>query len=98
MNQPSLFKDPTRGQAEPKESAHPFPAEERAQKVKEKRLSNQCQRILERLQKGPATNVELAAISLKYTSRISDLRKLGHVIECKRLGGGLTRYTLRLTP
>lgn len=42
------------------------------------RLTRQCQAILDRLACGPATNKELAAFALKYTSRISDLRKAGH--------------------
>lgn len=58
------------------------------------RLNNQCQRILDRLRAGPATNDDLSALSLKYTGRISDLRKAGHVIRCTRIGGGLTRYEL----
>ena len=33
-----------------------------------------------RLQQGPATNVELAALALKYTSRLSDLRAAGYTI------------------
>jgi len=40
------------------------------------RLSGQLEQIMDRLLQGPVTNNELAAISLKYTSRISDLRKL----------------------
>lgn len=50
--------------------------------------------ILERLTQGPATNHELSQISLKYTSRISDLRKAGYTILCSRLHGGLTQYEL----
>jgi hypothetical protein len=46
-----------------------------------KRLSKQCQLILERLQAGDATNMELSGIALKYTSRISDLRAAGYTIE-----------------
>ena len=42
------------------------------------RLDSQCDRMLARLQQGPATNVELSGISLKYTSRITDLRQLGY--------------------
>jgi hypothetical protein len=45
------------------------------------RLSSQNQQVLVRLQQRPATNRELATISLKYTSRISDLREAGHRIE-----------------
>lgn len=44
------------------------------------RLRGQCLAILERLRQGPATNRELAAISLKYTGRISDLRRAGYAI------------------
>ena len=46
-----------------------------------KRISKQCALILARLREGPATNRELSEISLKYTSRISDLRNSGYVIE-----------------
>jgi len=54
---------------------HPsVPAEER------QRLSGQNAAILARLQRGPATNTELAAIALKYTSRISDLREAGYEV------------------
>lgn len=42
------------------------------------RLSGQRQAILDRLRRGPATNKELAMLSLKYTGRISDLRKSGY--------------------
>ena len=59
------------------------------------RLSRQCALILERLRQGPATNAELAGTSLKYTSRVSDLRRAGYAIDCERLKDGLTRYTLR---
>jgi hypothetical protein len=42
------------------------------------RLSRQCQEILDMLRRGRATNARLAGISLKYTSRISDIRKWFH--------------------
>lgn len=51
-------------------------------------------KILERLRKGPATNVELAALSLKYTSRISDLRHDGFTIRNEPGNDGVTRYVL----
>lgn len=47
-----------------------------------RRWSQQCERIYQRLQRGPATNQELAQLALKYTSRISDLRKGGVCVEC----------------
>lgn len=46
------------------------------------RLAKQCALVLARLNAGPATNDELAAISRKYTSRISDLREAGFDIQC----------------
>lgn len=58
------------------------------------RLDSQCDRMLARLQKGAATNVELAGISLKYTSRITDLRQLGHTIECEKWKNGMSVYRL----
>lgn len=41
-----------------------------------KRLSGQNLRIVERLERGPATNRELAEIALKYTSRVHDARQV----------------------
>lgn len=58
------------------------------------RLTGQNAAILARLQQGPATNVELAAVALKYTSRLSDVRAAGHRIVCQRLQGGVTEYRL----
>jgi len=51
------------------------------EQVERARLTKQCQAILARLQQGPATNKELAGISLKYTGRISDLRAAGYGVE-----------------
>ena len=49
------------------------------------RLGRQCQAILDRLREGPVNNRDLAVnYSIKYTARISDLRKAGYVIKCKR--------------
>jgi len=61
------------------------------------RLSGQNGAILERLRRGPATNAELAAFSLKYTSRISDLRQYGFQISAARDAGGVVRYTLKIS-
>lgn len=60
------------------------------------RLTGQNQAILERLRRGPATNRELAAISLKYTSRTSDLRAAGYnvVVVSRDRATGLTMYEL----
>lgn len=63
------------------------------------RRVRQVDKILARLREGPATNAELAELSLKYTSRISDLRARSYVIECKRHGrGGITTYQLKWEP
>ena len=59
-----------------------------------KRFSRQCAAILARLEHGPASNVELAAISIKYTGRISDLRKRGVRILCDRGEGGVNWYRI----
>ncbi len=59
----------------------------------------QCQKILallkERRSRG-ATNVELAKLALKYTSRISQLRQApyNYQINCTREEGRVTRYNL----
>lgn len=61
-----------------------------------KRLNGHCQKILERLRLGRASNRELAAISLKYTGRISDLRKAKHKVKLvsRDRETGLTFYEL----
>lgn len=46
------------------------------------RLSRQAVAILQRLKRGPASNRELSTLSLKYTSRISDLRANGYAVGC----------------
>ena len=62
------------------------------------RLTGQNAAILARLERGPATNSELAKLSLKYTSRISDLRvalaRKGFAIVYDRGEGGLNTYRL----
>jgi uncharacterized protein YmfQ (DUF2313 family) len=64
-----------------------------------RRLSGQCAAILQRLHQGPATNRELAGLSLKYTSRLSDLRAAGYdvrVVE-RDYASGRTVYRLEAT-
>ena len=60
------------------------------------RLSRQCQAILDRLRLSNATNRELAALSLKYSGRISDLRANGYQVEVvfRDHKTGLTVYQL----
>lgn len=61
------------------------------------RLNRQCQAILERLQRGRATNDELSKISRKYTGRISELRQAGHNVVCLSVDRktGLSWYELQ---
>jgi hypothetical protein len=56
------------------------------------RLRGQNAAILDRLRRGPATNAELASISLKYTSRLSDLRSAGFDVRSERVDGGTWIY------
>jgi hypothetical protein len=86
MTQPRL--DWTRDVVFPADSHVVAPAEIR-------RLTTQNERILARLQSGPATNYELSQIALKYTSRIDDCRKAGHRITCTRHAGGGATYELQ---
>lgn len=46
-----------------------------------RRLSAQCEQILARLKRGPASNTELSAIAMRYSARIFDLRRRGYKIE-----------------
>lgn len=62
------------------------------------RLSRQCQLILDRLRQGPATNHELAGLALKYTSRLSDLRKAGYSVTCVAHNRVTGVATYELTP
>ena len=60
------------------------------------RLAGSKARILARLRQGPATNVELAGICLRFTGRMFELRSVDHwLIDKEHVGGGVWRYTLR---
>jgi hypothetical protein len=64
-----------------------------------RRLKGQNAAILDRLRQGPATNRELVGMSLKYTSRVSDLRERGCVIHCDEdRATGLNTYRLLYAP
>jgi hypothetical protein len=41
------------------------------------RINGQAERILSRLREGPATNVELSAIALRYSARLGELKAAG---------------------
>ena len=66
------------------------------------RLSVQNFEVYHRLTKGSAHNYELVCIALKYTSRISDLRKVlrpkGWNITKQRITRGIYAYTLERIP
>lgn len=60
-------------------------------------LKGHCEEIIGLLKKrrsAGCTNAELAEISLKYTSRISDLRAAGWRISCNRVSGRTYKYML----
>lgn len=59
------------------------------------RLRGQNGQILAALAESPRTNAELSRISLKYTSRISDVRAAGYAITCTRGQGGIATYSLQ---
>jgi hypothetical protein len=85
MKQASLFDTGFSGPAKQPFPGHEtrtvVPCDPTVKPVEAKRLSKQCQAILDRLKQGAATNVGLAEIALKYTSRISDLRAAGYDIQ-----------------
>ena len=65
-----------------------------APSIDRKRLKGQNKAILNRLRIKPATNTELARLSLKYTARISDIRAAGYDIKATRIEAGLWVYEL----
>jgi hypothetical protein len=58
------------------------------------RVEAQRAKLLERLQRGPATSEELSRIAQRFGARIHELRKEGHMIDAKHVSGGLWLYTL----
>jgi len=78
------------------EPVRPEPIDPNVEPTARKRLTGQNLRILQRLRQGPADNVELSRIALKYTSRISDLRAAGHDIRViqKNSANGVNVYKL----
>lgn len=73
---PDLFGQPDCGPY-PSDFAPIRPADPHVSPAEAPRLSGQCSLILGMLRRGRCTNVELAAVALKYTSRCSDLREAG---------------------
>jgi hypothetical protein len=62
------------------------------------RRSAALDRILDRLEQGPATNIELNAIAFRFGARIFELRAAGYVIQREQLGRGKFLYTLISRP
>jgi hypothetical protein len=60
-----------------------------------RRRGSNKQRVLARLQQGPATNEELNDICFRYGGRIFELKRAGYVIDKTHVEGGLWRYELR---
>ena len=59
------------------------------------RLSQQAQKVLDRLTEGPATNRELGQIALSYRRRICDIRQSGIKVEIIKKGkNGLNTYAV----
>lgn len=61
------------------------------------RNQTHCDRVLDRLRKGPATSRELYRLGVMTHSRVADLRRRGHVIECAisfQRGRRVYTYTL----
>lgn len=81
MTQLTLFDKPTLPPTD--HSVHPADA---------RRLTGQNAAILRRLRQGAASSLTLAGLSLKYTARVSDLRKHGYTIICTRCNDGTNVY------
>lgn len=64
-------------------------------KMELERRKSQTQRILDRLKRGTATNVDLARIGTRYTERVRELRREGHVILAVYEKPGLWRYVYK---
>jgi len=62
------------------------------------RLAGQNAKILAMLRCGPVKNIDMITVSLKYTSRISEVRSylkgFGETIVCRDLGKGITEYSI----
>ena len=52
-------------------------------------------RVLARLRQGPATNIELTQICLRYGGRIHEMRQAGFTITTEKRHGGVFVFTLK---
>lgn len=75
------------------------PADPNLDAAERKRLAPHCHAILARLREGPASSIELIALtSHRYSGRIWDLREAGCVIGKRRLTPGTWEYRLDFEP
>lgn len=56
------------------------PADPHVSPAEAPRLSGQCKVILDMLRRGRVSNYQMSKVSIKHTSRVSDLRAAGHDI------------------
>lgn len=73
------------------------PVETGSAATEARRLSRQCREILALLrERREVSNAELAAVALKYTGRISEIRQAGYDVRVVRRDrdSGLTHYRL----
>lgn len=92
MTQPTLFDRVNPEPCREPLSAYSAYASEQAQE--QARWESAADRVLARLQQGPATNLELITICQRISGRIYDLRRRGHIIAVDALQPGVYRYTL----
>jgi hypothetical protein len=60
-------------------------------------MSHACQEILTHITGRWASSIELAELSRKYTSHLSELRQRGYQIDTQRSDGGWLDYRLHET-
>lgn len=58
------------------------------------RLSPQCHAIAARLREGPATNLDLIAVSHRFGARLHELKRAGFLWTRKPLGQGVHQYRM----
>ena len=56
------------------------------------RVTGQSAAVLERLRLGPATNIELGRICMRYSARVHDLKRAGYRIRSQRVEGAVWSF------
>lgn len=90
-HQLGMFDEPLPPHCRSLREPQPEPAEA-------ERRSATRERVLARLQEGPATNVQLLDICMRFGARILELRREGYDIRTKPRGGGIFLYVLHAAP